>query len=66
MLVLMVPTPPNPMPHALDTSLWATVRYLYTEVENAPANKIQLIGAPTSMVPITPTMYYVVQLLGQL
>ena len=42
MLVLMVPTPPNPMPHALDTLLWATVTYLYTEVENPPANKIRL------------------------
>ena len=30
------------MPHALDTSLWATVTYLYTGVENPPANKIRL------------------------
>ena len=43
MLDLMVSTPPNPMPHALDTLLWATVTYLYTEVENAPANKIRLM-----------------------
>ena len=37
------------MPHALDTSLWATVTYLYTEVENPPTNKIRLnVGAGVS------------------
>ena len=30
------------MPHALDTSVWATVTYLDTEVKNAPGNKIRL------------------------